>query len=52
MLFAGHIKLFAEVSELCMHIAFQTVVIRKIVSLEYLFRRPKRWKAEGAISLL
>jgi len=51
MLYAGHIKLFAEVSELCTHTAFHPV-IREIVSLEYLFRWPKRWKPEGAISIL
>jgi len=52
ILFAGHIKRFAEASELCMHIAFQPVAIHKMVSLEYLFRGPKRWKLEGAISVL
>jgi hypothetical protein len=39
MLYAGHFKLLAEVSELFMHAMFQLAVIWKMAS----FKEPKRW---------
>lgn len=47
MLYAGHIKLFAEALELFMHTVFQLVVIRKMASLECNLQGTKKMEAGG-----
>jgi hypothetical protein len=48
MLYAGRLKLFAEVSELFTHTMFQLVVIRKMVSSDSILQGTKKVKLESA----
>jgi len=50
MLHAGHLKLFAEVSELFMHAMFQLVVIWKMACLNSILQGTWKVKLEGAKS--
>jgi len=47
ILYAGHTKLFAEVSELFQHAVFQFIVICKIVCLECILQVTKQMEVRG-----
>jgi hypothetical protein len=45
VLYAGHVKLFAEVSELFLHAVLQLLPTTKQCLWSAFFRRSKRWKS-------
>jgi hypothetical protein len=47
MLCGGHVTLFAEVCKFFMHAVFQSVIIHKTASLEYVLQGAKKLEVGG-----
>jgi hypothetical protein len=51
MLYAGHLEIFIEASDLFAYAVFQlAVIIHKMMSLECIFKKPEKMRLEGVKS--